>query len=294
MTLQETQELWEVNHPESDFWEGVVVPSNLDRLALIDYLKFEYGEMETIDTNSGHFRERIRMFFITHKWNIDKLSKTLEFEYNPIEDTKWHEWYQHTDDKTTDFNSNRDVVTDRGTDYTENVSTGRTDSVDVTFHETDVVNSKEVVDDDWSEEDTINNEKVNLVSAFNEPLSTLKNLQDSEHHRDVETGKINKKGADDKTTTADTTTNKDSTEGTKEVYSNEEDTESNEQIHNNVDDDLVSKEVMDDDIHRDTYHHGNDRHSFQSLIEEERRQSQFNVYKWIGRHFSLECLVCIW
>lgn len=34
--------------------------------------------------------------------------------------------------------------------------------------------------------------------------------------------------------------------------------------------------------------------SFQTLIEEERRQAEFNIYKWIGKHFSKELLICIW
>lgn len=35
-------------------------------------------------------------------------------------------------------------------------------------------------------------------------------------------------------------------------------------------------------------------HTFQELIEEERTQAEFNIYKWIGRHFSRELLIGIW
>lgn len=34
--------------------------------------------------------------------------------------------------------------------------------------------------------------------------------------------------------------------------------------------------------------------SYQSLIEEERKQAQFNLYKWIGNYFSTELLICLW
>ena len=295
MTLTETQELWEVLNPNGDFWDGVILPENLDKETLVDFITLEYGDMRVIDDNTTKFHKRIATFFKTHKWNIEKLAKTLEFKYNPIEDTRWFEKYHFQDDRTTDFTSNRDVVENEETDFTENVSTGRTDNIDKTINEKDVINKKEILDDDWTEDDTIDNTKVNYVSAFNMAVSPSGNtLNDSEHHRDTEEGTIGKIGTDDKTTTTDTTDTKDTTYKEKEIYTNEDDTVSNEQMNNIKDDDLVTKEILDDDIYKRTKHFGNDRHSFQSLIEEERKQAQFNIYKWIARHFSLELLICIW
>lgn len=243
VTLFEQEELWKTLNPNEDFWIGVEVPKVIDRQELIDYLLYEYGELETVDNHSGHFRNHIKNFFKIHKWNIEKLAKTLEFEYNPIEDTKWHEWYDVQDDKSTDSAGNKVSSTNEEIDSTE--------------------------DETWHEHDDINSTKVNYVSAFNMDLSPKGNkLDDSEHHRDTEHTVIDKDGTDN--------TIGHTTDGT------------------SYDEDTTSHTFTDNDIHKDTYHHGNDRNTFQSLIEEERKQSLFNIYKWIGKHFSTELLICLW
>jgi len=246
MTFFELINLWDIQNPTVDFWDGINIPESVNKDDLIDYLLYEYGDMEASDTNSGFFRNHVKNFFNIHKWNIEKLAKTLNFSYDPLADSKWHEKHKWEDDKTIKTESNRDIT-------------------DVTTSE-----ETEVMDDDWTENDKIDNTKTNYVSAYNDALTNDKRVEDTEHHRDTEHGTIDKVGTDDRNTITDETTN---------------------QI---TDDDLKKNEVTDDDILENTWHHGNNNHTFQSLIKEEREQAQFNIYKWIGKHFSSELLICVW
>ena len=44
-----------------------------------------------------------------------------------------------------------------------------------------------------------------------------------------------------------------------------------------------------------TLKHGNTGNTtYQEMIEEERKQAQFNIYKWIARHFCTELLISVW
>ena len=249
MTLLEQIEMWNILNPDIVFWDYEINPI-VDKSALQEYLLYEYGEMETIDALCGQLRGHIRNFFSIHKWNIDKLASTLELEYDPLLDEKWNENYHRSDDKTTDLSSERDITDDASTVDTVTASEKR----------------------NWDDTSHTDETNTNLVSAFNMPLATLKDPQDSEHHRDV----------------LDSTTDRSG--------NNQIDRSSNETIKydNKTDDDLKSKQVIDDDEWKDINHSGLNNHTYQSLIEEERKQAQFNIYKWIGRHFSEELLLCIW
>lgn len=234
MTFYDQVHLWNVLHPTDDFWANITLPQQVIKSTLIDYLLYEYGDMITSDTNCGFFRNHVQNFFDIHKWNIDELAETLNYEYDPLADSKWTEKKIFTDDRTTDFTSQRDIT------------------------------ETETMDDNWTEDDKTDTTLVNYVSGYNDQVTHPPHWEDTEHHRDVEDTKVHKEGTDDRTT--QTITN----------------------------DDLTSKEVMDDDQNTDTNHFGNNSHTFQSLIKEERQQAEFNIYKWIGRHFSRELLVCVW
>lgn len=125
------------------------------------------------------------------------------------------------------------------------------------------IDSEKVEDDDWTETGHTDETDTNYVSAFNDVESREHNIVDSEHHRDVIDIDYNKQGTDDKTT----------------MY------------HETQDEDTVEDEDYDGTV--DKWGHDSPN-SFQELIEEERQQAQFNIYKWIGKHFCLELLVSIW
>lgn len=215
MTLLNIIELWEMQHSEKKFFDDCVIHALVDRNALLEYLLLEYGTMEPVDEHSELFHRRVVNFFEIHRWNIDKLVESQNFEYKPL-DT------YHGSEKR-----NEDIST------IENIDTG------VTYEES-------------GNSDT---QTVNLVSAFNDVRSPSGNQYiDSEHDRQQQTGHYDKDGSSD------------------------------------TDTDRTKDEHQDENIVKE----GNNGTSYQSLIEEERKQAQFNIYKWIAKHFSLELLVCVW
>lgn len=218
MTLRDIVDIWEMQNKGS-FFDDVHVNALVDKSALIDYLMLEYQDMITIDSDSGMFHFRVVNFFKIHKWNIDKLAESLNFEYNPLGNVNYH--------------------------------------LHNKWHRTEDIDTKKDEDEDWTEHGHTDEQDVNLVSAYNDVPSTINNLQDTEHHRDVIDIDYSKEGTDDKTT----------------VYHEEQD--------------------ENYDGTTDKWGHESPN-SFQELIEEERKQAQFNIYKWIGKHFCLELLVSIW
>lgn len=263
MTFLELVTIWNIKNPTDDFWNGINVHAAINKAELFDYLLYEFADMEAVDSNSGFFRNHVKNFFKIHEWNINKLAESLEFDYNPLENIRWHQHVKLEDDKTVDTNRDRDFSEQE----TTNFDTVRNDQY------------RHGVD--WDESGSSHEQDVNYVSAFNDqpsPTGEYPNYHfvDTEHHRDTKDINYSKTGNEEKESTDDLTghdlTNIDDmqTEG------------------------IVQKEVTDDDIHEDTDRYGNDGHTYQSMIEEERKQAQFNIYKWIAYHFSMELLVCVW
>lgn len=91
MTLLNMIEIWEIHYPDKGFFDDITITTNnnLDKEALLDYLLLEYGNMTTIDDDSRIFHRRVKTFFKTHIWNIDKLMETLEYDYEPLRNTVW-------------------------------------------------------------------------------------------------------------------------------------------------------------------------------------------------------------
>lgn len=333
MTLCEMEYLWRVQNEEIDFWEYVYVPENLNKDTLINYLLFEYGDMQTIDSNSGHFRYHIKNFFEVHKWNIDELAETLNYKYDPLADSRWHEHFEDNRDTITDFTQAQDVTTDFTSERDIKTKSDMVDwkDKDIEGEENRTENINEDLKNTYNENETKdmtetlthghtidkpngNTTTTNYVSAFNLPESpTGVNLRDTEHHRDVTvsdthenhggtdttdtnikshntTGNKNNENTIDKTSHLDYNSYEESNQHNKETKNTDDDVVTK----NVVDDNIVNQTVLDDGVIGDTFHHGNNTHTFQSLIKEEREQGEFNIYKWIGRHFSLELLICLW
>lgn len=211
--------MWELNNPKGTFWNAIPLHELVIKDWLANYLIREYGDLWTVEENSETFHQAVINFFQVHKWNIDKLAESLDFDYNPI----WnHDKYEHN-------------------------KWGRDESIATDTYE----------DEDWTEHGHTDETDVNLVSAFNDVPSTLGALSDTEHHRDVIEIDYSKEGTDDKYTDRD--------------------------------------QVEDEDFEGTIHKWGHDANmSYQQLIEEERAQAQFNIYKWIGNHFVNELLISIW
>lgn len=117
---------------------------------------------------------------------------------------------------------------------------------------------------EWEEERKSNGQDVNLVSAFNDLPATINSLKDTEHDRVVSETKQIADGTNSETTN-ETTSGKEDATG-----------------------------AVDEDVTEHIERTGTQGHSYQELIEEERKQAEFNIYKWIGRHFCKELLIAVW
>lgn len=255
--------MWEMQHNEK-FWD--IVPqlhSAIDRESLFDYLLYEFSDMDCIDSNSGAFRNHVRNFFEVHKWNIDKLADTLVLTYLTLENVRYHKHNKY--DEVKDF---VEYIDTKGTeDYTKDVDNKGTEDTTINHDMT------------WDEKGKEDEEDVNFVSAFNDQPSPSGNRYiDTEKDRTTKDRTYSKDGKQHDTDVKD----KDTTDITKTKYG-ESTTGDRDTINN-----------MKDTWHEDNDKVGHDGGSYQSLIEEERKQAQFNIYKWIAKHFSRELLVCLW
>lgn len=222
MTLRDSVDLWEIatGKAGTTYLEDCHIPESVSKVHLWDYLMFEFMDLRVVDSNSQFFHERVKNFFEVHYFNIDELLKTLEYEYDPLDNSRWRQNEISDDHYTRDRDDNCDRK------YQENGKSNETN--------------------------------VNYVSAYNDNTSPdpLGNLNDSEHDRQVRTRSYDLSGEETK----------------------------------------KEQEDITDDRHKtkDTVWNGNDGQSYQSLIEEQRKAVQFNIYKWIAKHFCKELLIAVW
>lgn len=278
-------ELWGMNHPGKKFLDDIPIHAFVDKDTLLDYLVLECGCMKTIEQMSELLHFRVKMFFATHKWNIDKLCESLQYEYEPLEN------YHGTEERIVQRDVEVDTVRDR--DQTNESVTDRDQT-------TDTSNKKDLVDNEhtektWSENGSNNETDVHFMSAYNdkespEQIGTDANgrpiykYNDTEQYRDAIDASYDKEGRDG--TQRDLVQNVTDTKNEKVA----EDTVINDVLA----EDIRDNEVTDEDIVETKNKSGNTGISYQSLIEEERRQAQFNIYKWIMNHWMREIVVAIW
>ena len=237
--------LWEINNPNKFYLEDCIIHEFIDKETLMDYIFMECCDMRVIDSNSGAFHERVKNFFKIHKWNIDRLCKSLEFKYEPLNN------YHGTEQRKLERDIAFDSVTDR-------------DQKD-----------DKVTDRDWSEKGSSNEQDVHYVSAYNDKESPeqigtdsegrpIYKFNDTEHDRDTITISYSKSGDEDIS------------------------------VNDVLEEDIHKNDVTDEDVVENKSKEGNNGQSYQSLIEEERKQAQFNIYKWILNHWFHELMVCVW
>lgn len=237
--------LWEINNPDKSYFDDIPIHAFVDKEALLDLIVMECGDLRTIDSNSGFFYERVKMFFKIHKWNIDKLCESLQYEYEPLEN------YHGIEDRKVDRDVAFDSVTDR--DQTDD----------------------RVTDRGWSEKGTNDEQDVHYISAYNDKESPerigtdslgrpIYKFNDTEHDRDTIDISYQKSGDEDIS------------------------------VNDVLAEDIRKNDVTDEDIVEHKTKSGNNGQSYQSLIEEERKQAQFNVYKWILNHWFHEMVISVW
>lgn len=285
MTFSNAVELWEYQHPENKFMDAFVLNAFMDKNELLDYLLYDYGNLLTVEIHSDSFHDMVDNFFRVHKWNIDKLADSMNFLYNPIDNTDWKQVQDY--DRGQDFGSvtDRDLATDRDVDSDKDVSTdtGSTTDRDINTTRTEGIDSTTT----WTENENSHETDMHNVSAFNDGnRNTPKSVDNIDKIYSKQGHDTTNTDEDERTITTDDTIYKQDVK-TKEGATTAEDIKTEEDITKNE----KTKEQIDLIITRKG-HDGNV--SYQSLIEEERKQAQFNLFKWIGNHFASELLICVW
>lgn len=201
--------------------------------------------------------------------NVDSLFNWLMYEYSSMETSEGDSGTFHDKVKyffeIHDWNITKLVEStlleyDPITDYRWIQTREMTDDTDKTENATASKSDKR--DNEWSEKVKFKGTQINLVSAFNDIPSTLDNLHDTEKDRTITKNTTDTSGNSNETGNDNTESNKVGTIG----------------------------EVLNETIART----GVQGKTYQELIEEERRQAEFNIYKWIGKHFCKELLIAIW
>lgn len=278
MKLIEMIDLWTLHNPNKDFFDGIELHESLDKEALLEYLLLEYMYMDTVDTSSLAFHMRVINFFKIHKWNINKLCESMLLKYTPLDNYHINSTVETDRDKKVDTITDREQITELQKNSEKIGEESKTDT------------EKIISDKYWDEHDKMAETDVNFVSAFNDIPSpeaigtdpTKWKYNDTEHDRQHIAADTDKEG------TENITTNKNSHYdlGNKDTLSETDNGKLNE--------DITKNEITDEGIVEDSYKYGNTGKSYQSLIEEERKQAQFNIYKWIARHFCRELLISLW
>lgn len=260
ITMIDLLEMWEIRNPDIDFWD-IRLNSKVDKEELIHYLISEYGDMRPIAADSAEFRRAVQNFFRVHEFSISKQAETLEFDYLPLDDFHTHQNLN----RGTDYWEDNKTVTDY--DQTQNYT-----------HNEDETDNRVIENkgSKWQQD-------VHLVSAFNDnqspsPAGTdadgnpLYTYKDTEKTRD-----LMNENHKDKTTDDDT-------RNQIQVFSEAETQDTDRQYN----------ETNREDVGEVIYKHGATHYSYQELIEQERQQAQFNIYKWIARHFCNDLMIAIW
>lgn len=325
MTLYDMVEIWKIKNPNKEFFDDIELNPALDKETLFNYLMFEFSEMHCVDHYSEQFHRRTQMFFKIHKYNIDKLCQTMQYEYNPIETVDVHE--ERILERDIDKNRNLDVTQNEvsdGTSDTDNIQKTITDednSQNITTDTDNQQNSSTNRDIDnrvnttWSDSERYNGTDVNYVSAFNDKESPeiigydkdgypIYKYNDTEHHRDTHNNSTSRSGESDEHTITDDDTSyslTNNTDTTQTITNNTDTTQdvinnTDVQTHNNTDSTRNDKELTttDEDVKEITHRSGMEGYTYQSLVEEERKLAQFNIYKWIGRHWTHEMMISVW
>lgn len=162
MILKNQIQMWEEMHENEKFFDGCMIPPSLNRNELFKYIYLEYSDMHTVDGNWNTFHDRVLNFFIIHKYELDGLAESINYEYNPLDN------FHATQNlgRKTDKGSSSSTV-----EHTNN-------------------------NENWKESGREYQQDANLVSAYNDNRSPqqagkdqdgnpIYTYIDTEHHRDL-------------------------------------------------------------------------------------------------------------
>lgn len=298
MWLMDAVQVWKIETGKEipDYFRDIHLDERLDRDTLINFIFMEFGQLDTVDSDTFLFKSRMEYFFLIHEYNIKKLLDTMYYDYNPLTnvDMKYERkaHYDQFDDENT--KNTRDLrntfwenlVEDEETDTTRNIDS--TDNItaneNITGHKTGSASNSET--------------DMHFVSAFNR-FGTIGNPEDINQFGDVEksrdTIRATGTSSEDSTQTKDNSSHEIGTENTNEgIDRDREYTKTHEDIDDEEKTGLRTNDMDRDEKEERTEFGNNGRYAYQELIKEERSLAEINIYKWIIKHMAKELFVCVY
>lgn len=294
---------------EPNLWNNVALPDGVVLQTLVDTIVSEFGNMDVVHHYPDMFMWMNETWFRRKYWSIEKMYKTLLFDYIPIENYRRHEdeWENNNDVENRDITENRE----KGVQLTDNLSTHEDvddtgtyrDNVDFSSTKDSTLkrdrDTKEITDDSVNKDITTSGTTtVNAeVSAYNSSSyvndsKTLTETSGNEHDTVTEkktvTGieDVSDVGKDiqkDDTITTGNKTDRRIQNGTQNRNSNENENE--ETVRGD-------KFSSDRERKRGMLAYGNiGVTTTQQMIKEEREVSEFDFYWWLADMWARDNIV---
>ena len=99
------------NYTEGHIWDGLTVPSELNKETFINTIMFHYGEMETLFSDPDAMAFAIRTWSDKNAWSMSKAAAAINVSYEPLNN------YDRTETRTrtgSESGTNTGTVTDSG------------------------------------------------------------------------------------------------------------------------------------------------------------------------------------
>lgn len=298
MILMDAVQVWSriTGKPIKEYFSGIKIDKRLDRDTLVNLIFMEFGQLDTLDSDTSTFKSRMEYFFLIHEYNITKLLDSMYYDYNPLTtvDMRYNRkshFDQFDDENKTDT---RDLRSTFWENFIEDEITDVDSSTDTTNNNTyneENRNHKE-------NSATSNETDMHFVSAYNKygaigDPDAINQSGDVEKSRDTirassdasEDANGNKSG---NVNDIGTEVHNQDTDRDREYTKTNESTDNEKKIGNRTND-------MDRDEEENRTEYGNNgRFPYQQLIEKERELAEINIYKWVIRHMAKELFVGVY
>lgn len=298
MILMDAVQVWSriTGKKVNEYFSNIQLDKRLDKDTLVNFIFMEFGQLNTLDSDTSTFKSRMEYFFLIHEYNIKKLLDSMYYDYNPLTtvDMKYHRksHYDQFDDE------NKNDTRDLRTTFWENFVD---DEITDTDSNTDTTNNSTYNEDTSGHKEnsaSTNETDMHFVSAYNKygaigDPDAINQSGDVEKSRDTirasseasEETNGNKKG---NTNDIGTETFSQGVDRDREYTKTSENTDAEKKVG-------VRTNDMDRDEEEDRTEYGNNgRFAYQQLIEKERELAEINIYKWIIRHMAKELFVGVY
>lgn len=107
---------------DDTLFNGVQVPAGVDLETLVDTIVWMYGDLYLVNTDLEWTKRAITLWGKRQKYYMDELLKTLEYQYNPIDNyDRWEEYTDTTSRKSSFQGVNNGTSNSRVTAYDSDV-----------------------------------------------------------------------------------------------------------------------------------------------------------------------------